>query len=104
MVSRAAVRAMGAWMRGWWTKAFRTPSDHALEPTSPYASTQPHKCERATYARPDSGNESEMLWTVLETTKEGRVACCRNTRNDEEGDVRWWGSSKEWATVSASMR
>ena len=92
MVSRAAGRAMGAWIRGWWTKAFRTsprsPSDHALEPTSPHATTQPQQCERATYARPDNGNESEMLWTVLETTKERRVACCRNTRSDEEGDVR----------------
>ena len=93
MVSRAAGRAMGACMRRWWTKAFRHhhhhhPSDHALEPTSPHATTQPQTCERATYARPDSGSESEMLWTVLETTKERRVACCRNTRSDEEGYAR----------------
>ena len=64
------------------------PPDHALEPTNPHATTQPHKCERATYARPDNGNESEMLWTVLKATKERRAACCRNTRSDEEGDAR----------------
>ena len=64
------------------------PPDHALEPTNPHATTQPHKCERATYARPDNGNESEMLWTVLKATKERRASCCRNTRSDEEGDAR----------------
>ena len=62
--------------------AFLAQSDQARahQPTR----THPTKRgERVTYARPDRGNESEMLWAVLETTKERRVACCRNTRSDE---------------------
>ena len=68
-------------------KGLPLPSDQALEPTNPHANTQP-RGERATRARPDSGNASMMFCTVLETTKERRVARCRNTRSDEEEDVR----------------
>ena len=87
MASRAAGRAMGAWRRSWWARAFLSPSDQART-HQPTRKRPTKRGERATYARPDRGNESEMLWAVLETTKERRVACCRNTRSDEGGDAR----------------
>jgi len=68
-------------------KGLPLPSDQALEPTNPHARTQP-RGERATRARPDRGNASEMVCILLEAKKEQRVARCRNTRSDEEEDGR----------------
>jgi len=87
MASRAAVRALGGVSEGVVGNGLPLPSDQALEPANPHASTQP-RGERATRVRPDRGNASMMFCTRLETTKERRVARCRNTRSDEEEDVR----------------